>query len=160
MTNRDKEDVLTQDELTLIAEGAAPISVDSSAKQRMRLAIKKRISDECPTGGKTIRANINEWFDLNEEIAIKVLHQDFENRIQTSLWRLKPGAVITAHRHENDEECLVIEGSIKVGNHELFAGDYHIMEKGSYHTNLISETGALLYLKHDMHERHMGPNLS
>lgn len=157
MNHNDNEEILSQHELMLLAESSPTTTIESSLKQRMRGAIKKRIDGECPEGGMTHRANLQEWFELNEHISIKILHQDHKNKVQTALWRLKPGAVITSHRHDNDEECLVLEGSVRVGSHILREGDFHTMEKGSYHSDLVSDTGAMLYLKHDMHERLMGP---
>lgn len=158
MTIDNNDKLLTEKDLVLLAESTAPIPLEADAKARMKQGIKNRLSGECPDGGSTIRASITEWFALNDKISIKILHQDHEKKIQTAIWKLKPGAVITAHRHSNDEECLVLEGSVNIGNHTLHAGDYHIMNQGSYHSDLSSEHGALLFLKHDMHEHLTGPD--
>ena len=157
MKNERDNDVLATQDLNLLAESIPALSPSDSAKARMRAGIKQRLTDDCPAGGITTRTSAAEWFALNDKISVKVLHQDHEKRVQTALWRLQPGAVITAHRHENDEDCLVLEGSIRVGQHLLKQGDFHKMEKGSFHSDLHSEEGALLYLKHDMHDRLMGP---
>ena len=156
MSTDYQDEVLPQNELLLLAEGVAPVSVDASIKARMKQQILNGISDGCPVGGKTVRGQQPDWFELNEHIAIKVLHQDKERNIQTALWRLKPGATISGHKHLNDEECLVMEGSIQVNNHVLYAGDYHRMEKGSSHDDIYTRDGALLFLRHDMHEHLMG----
>ncbi len=158
MKTDSNNDPLTHKDLMLMAESTPSASLGVSAKDRMKAGIHKRLNGECPQGGTTTRASMAEWFELNDKISIKVLHQDPVKKVQTALWKLKPGAVITAHRHDNDEDCLVLEGSIQVGEHLLRAGDFHKMEKGSFHSDLHSEEGALLYLKHDMHERLMGPS--
>lgn len=158
MKTDSNNDVLANEELQLLAESIPSMSLSATAKDRMKAGIQRRLTDVCPKGGSTTRSTMTEWFELNDKISIKVLHQDPINKVQTALWRLKPGAVITAHRHENDEDCLVLEGSIQVGDHLLHAGDFHKMEKGSFHSDLHSKEGALLYLKHDMHERLMGPS--
>jgi quercetin dioxygenase-like cupin family protein len=152
MSTDNQDDVLTQDELLLLAEGSAPVSVDDSVKITMMRKIQRRINDACPAGGKTVRDSVMDWFKLNEHISIKVLHRDRQRNIQTALWRLQPGAVITGHQHDNDEECLVVEGSIQLGDYILYAGDYHRMESGSYHGDIHSKDGALLFLRHDLHE--------
>ena len=118
--------------------------------------IKQRINTHCPEGGKTIYKGEGEWFAISDKISIKILHQDFESKIQSALWRLKPGAVIPGHRHHHDEECLVMEGDIRIGQHKLSSGDFHLMHGGSYHPDLVSDHGALLYLRHDMHENLTG----
>ena len=56
----------------------------------------------------------------------------------------------TSHRHATDEECLVLEGSVNIGGHVLNKGDFHIMDSGSFHTDVTTESGAVLYLKHDL----------
>lgn len=158
MNHNDNEEVLSQHDLTLLAESSPATPVDSLVKQRMRATIKKRIDDGCPVGGITNRASLQEWFEMDEHVSIKILHQDHVKKVQTALWRLKPGAVIAGHRHKNDEDCLVLEGSVQFGNHILREGDFHTMEPGSYHPDIFSETGALLFLKHDMSKEVMGPS--
>ncbi len=152
MNDNKYNDVLKQEELMVLAESTTSVALDHSVKAKIKSNVFKRISASCPDGGNTIRKESEDWQILNDFISIKVLHQDFKQRLQTSLWRLKPGARIKGHVHQNDEECYVIEGSVGIENHKLHAGDYHVMKKGSIHADIISEEGALLFLKHDMHE--------
>lgn len=153
MSTDNPNEVLPNNELLQLAEGVPPVSVDASVRARMKQQILNRIDDGCPVGGKTVRGEKQAWYELNDRIAIKVLHQDKECNIQSALWRLKPGAIISGHKHRSDEECLVIEGSIQVDNHILFAGDYHRMEQGSVHDDIYTKDGALLFLRHDMHKQ-------
>ena len=156
MKEKKYDEVLGQDELALLAESNCANPVDCETKSKIKFELLQRISALCPKGGQTVRASQGAWFELNDHISIKILHQDHKKKQQTALWRLKPGAVIIGHKHENDEECLVMEGSIRMNDYELHAGDFHVMKKGSYHPNLVCEHGALLYLKHDMHEHIVG----
>lgn len=151
MNDKTYDDEFTQEQLLMLAESTAPISVEADLKAKIKSNILNQIS-ACPEGGNTIRKGSADWLALNDYISIKILHQDVNQRLQTSLWRLKPGAKVKGHKHNNDEECFVIEGSVDIDNHILFAGDYHVMKKGSIHADIVSEEGALLFLKHDMHD--------
>jgi hypothetical protein len=41
----------------------------------------------------------------------------------------------------------VLEGTLKIGELELHAGDYHIGHEGSRHAEVTSATGAVAYLR-------------
>ena len=53
--------------------------------------------------------------------------------------------------HADDEECLVLEGEVSVGDLRLRAGDFHVAARGSQHPRLESRPGALLLLSHALH---------
>lgn len=156
MSRNDKSE-LGAAEVAFLASSLEAPPLSSSIKNRIKAKIAKRISGECPEGGKSIFKSQDGWFEVKDKITIKILHQDHVNKVQTSLWRLQPGAVISSHRHGHDEECLVMEGAIQIGDHHLNAGDFHFMEKDSYHPDVTTKHGALLYLRHDMREHLMGP---
>jgi quercetin dioxygenase-like cupin family protein len=65
-------------------------------------------------------------------------------------WLLKMSAdtTLSAHSHDDfDEECLVMQGSIRLGGKTLFEGDYTVAVKGTTHQDVYSETGCVLFLK-------------
>jgi anti-sigma factor ChrR (cupin superfamily) len=57
-----------------------------------------------------------------------------------------PGTKYPEHNHTGPEECYVLEGSIRVGDNVLKAGDFHHADPGSHHGELVSDDGALLLL--------------
>lgn len=152
------EDSLNEQELLMISEDVPPMSMPQELKSSIWNKINSKIENVCPAGGKTVFAKDGAWFYISDKIKIKILHQDFENQVQTSIWDLEPGAEIIAHEHTLEEECLVLEGTIEVGNHQLSVGDYHFMSAGSKHPKLSTKNGAKLFLKHDMHEVLLGPD--
>lgn len=79
-------------------------------------------------------------------ISIRLLHRNNQARKFTALLKLEPGARYPSHHHDGEEECLVLEGSLMVGDHRMEAGDYQHCEAHSDHVEQWSETGALLYL--------------
>ena len=58
-----------------------------------------------------------------------------------------PGASLPAHDHPADEECLVLEGEVMLGDILGRAGDYHLAPKGLPHGTITSKTGALLFIR-------------
>jgi anti-sigma factor ChrR (cupin superfamily) len=76
---------------------------------------------------------------------MKVLHHD--EGILSYLLRLAPGASLPAHRHPVDEECLVLEGEMHIGDLVLPAGGYHLGRRGVLHDRLTSPGGALIFLR-------------
>lgn len=94
----------------------------------------------------TIRADEGDWQEFVKGVFVKRLFEDAERGTLTSLYRLLPGAVVPAHRHEGTEECLVLEGDARYGELVLRPGDYHCARKGSTHSELTSVSGTLLLI--------------
>jgi quercetin dioxygenase-like cupin family protein len=95
----------------------------------------------------TIPASDEGWTEALPKIHIKQLYTD--GTAESYLVRLEPGARAPAHDHPGDEECVVLEGSVRyVGGSTLNAGDYEAVLEGAHHTELVSDTGALVYLRY------------
>lgn len=114
---------------------------------RLWTAIRRRLDDESGAGAmRTIRADAG-WEPYSPGIAIKRLHVDADAGMRSFLLRLAPGAVADAHHHPADEECLVLEGELVIGDLTLRAGDYHLAPKGVPHPALEAPAGALLFVR-------------
>lgn len=86
------------------------------------------------------------WQPFVEGVQIKVLHEN--EGILSYLLRFEPGARLEAHRHPVDEECVVLDGVLKVGSRvEVGPGGYHLARAGSLHAGISTETGATLFLR-------------
>ncbi len=79
-------------------------------------------------------------------ITYQLLSRDHEHNRVTCLLRLAPGARLPAHTHPGVEECVVLEGTIIVGQTRMRAGDYQRAEADSEHLEQWTDTGALVYL--------------
>ena len=142
------------DPVSLEALNAAVKSQPLSAVQRqsMRERLLNRIITDAPPGTRTIRAEQARWHAVTDRIDIKILHRDSERNEQIALLRCKPGALLPSHPHTVNEECYVLEGEIRIGQHSIRQGDLHIASAGCRHDDLISEQGALLLLRSEIHE--------
>lgn len=143
----DKEDVLDTGMLRHIAENLADKRAEPALKERVFARVLNRIADTPPPGSVTVRADKGDWLQFAEKIEIKILHTDADSGVSTSLWRLQPGAELPGHAHDQDEECLVLEGEFIIGEHRLYAGDYHLANQGFTHPASRSPAGGLLMIR-------------
>ncbi len=67
-------------------------------------------------------------------IDIKVLMEDPESGLQTTLTRMAPGAVLPIHEHTELEQSWVLAGRLVDEEGEATAGSYVWRPKGSRHT--------------------------
>jgi quercetin dioxygenase-like cupin family protein len=93
----------------------------------------------------TVRTSDGAWIPLAPKVAMKMLDDD--GAMQAFLLRFDPGARLAAHDHAGDEVCLVLEGSVRLGEVEVGAGDYHFAPAGSAHGEVYSANGALLFIR-------------
>lgn len=131
---------------------------DASAEvaPRTARAIKQRLLERVADSDDshlTITADGGQWQPFADGVAIKVLHE--RDGVMSYLLRLDPGASLPAHRHPQDEECVVLEGILRVGAHiEVGAGGYHLAHQGALHARLHTTTGATIFLRGAVPEAH------
>jgi anti-sigma factor ChrR (cupin superfamily) len=86
------------------------------------------------------------WVSLSKKIQVKVLHDD--GTTLSWLLRLLPGGRLPEHDHADGvEECMVLEGSLRINGESFGCGDYQIAHPGSVHFEVSSEQGSLVFLK-------------
>ena len=100
---------------------------------------------------RTVRPSRMTWESFAPGIDRKVLHVDAAAGAQVVLYRVAPGTSFAAHGHLIAEECLVLEGEIEVDGVTATTGDVHVAFAGTRHGVLTSRTGALLYVRADLH---------
>jgi anti-sigma factor ChrR (cupin superfamily) len=76
-----------------------------------------------------VRSHQTEWRPLAEPgvsgVFVKTLRFDKEtHRSPTILLKFEAGATYPSHNHPGGEEIFVIEGDLKLGKDQLYAGDY------------------------------------
>lgn len=141
-------DVLLAANAGLIPELAPADTV----RTRMLANIMQRVA--MPTMQVT-RQSEGQWRDIFPGVSIKILREDLNERSQTTLWRLQPGASVPKHQHSQNEECLVLEGSIVHTGTEYFAGDYLLSPTGMPHDHFIAPNGALFFIRGEIIDKAM-----
>ncbi len=76
-------------------------------------------------------------------VEIKVLLEDKESGLMTSITRMSPGATLPLHEHQDVEQTYVLEGRLVDDEGEVRAGEYVWRPAGSVHVATAPE-GALL----------------
>lgn len=121
----------------------------TSATPAQARAIRRRLLErvaDTDDSHLTVAAGAAGWQPYGDGVQIKVLHEN--QGILSYLLKLAPGARIEAHRHPVDEECVVLQGVLRVGNQvEVGPGGYHLARAGSLHAGISTETGATIFLR-------------
>lgn len=141
---------LDHDILKALLEQQTDTELAPALKARMRSRLMEQVSAEAAcklTGFVTVRAHEGEWLQALPGAEIKILYREPNSEVITYLAKLSPGFAMKAHPHPYDEECIMLEGEMWLGDLHLTAGDYHFAAKGSFHGILRTDTGALVYLK-------------
>ncbi len=93
----------------------------------------------------TVRAQAGVWEPVAPGVERKLL---WETADATScMMRLAPGTSFPPHGHPLDEECVILEGSLRIGSVLLLPGDFHVGVKGIKHETVSTDDGVLCYLR-------------
>ncbi len=79
-------------------------------------------------------------------IEVRRLFVDQRRNQMTALVRMAAGTAYPPHRHGGPEECLVLEGTLRVGSRLLHAGDYQRMAQDSEHEVQSTDDGCTLLI--------------
>lgn len=79
-------------------------------------------------------------------VEVKTLYVDRETGSVTSLLKLDAGAKYPAHHHAAVEQCLVLEGSVRIGQVFLEQGDFEFANADTEHAIVQSDNGCILMI--------------
>lgn len=118
-----------------------PSAADAALKRRLLRAI----AAEATPRHLTVPADAGVWRPAGPGLQVKVLHE--ADGIMSYLVRLAPGASLPPHRHPVAEECVVLEGAVRIGDLRIAAGGFHLGLAGLPHDRVGSDEGALVFLR-------------
>ena len=95
-----------------------------------------------------LQAEEGEFVRVLAGVYVKQLRAD--GQTETGLWRLDPGAIIPAHGHKYEEECLVLSGTISYAGRTLCSGDFLGAAKDERQGVITTDTGALLLIRGEL----------
>lgn len=148
--SEDAASVLDKDINDYLADAQVPVSIPDDVRLRLRGNLLDQITREAAGKGEgytTIRANEGEWVEALPGAEIKILYQVGDDGPLSYLARLEAGFEMPGHVHELDEECIMLEGDLSMGDIYLEAGDYHFSAKGMNHGQHRTKQGALIFLR-------------
>lgn len=161
MTRREQNDpVLDPAAVEALATAVAPAELSAADRETMhtrimaRVQAESRVQAEPPPSTFTIRATDMQWVTVGPGVEVKVLRADRERNDQTVMIRMQPGSVVVGHRHTQEEECLILEGEVFIGDYRLSQGDMHVARPGAVHAPIRAPHGALLIIRSEMPPQH------
>ncbi len=151
-------EVLGVDIIARLCGALEPAALSAADRAALHAQVMSRIGagnpvivgSAAPAGTVTLRAVDMKWVGAGPGVEIKVLRRDLERGDQTVLIRMQPGAVVVSHRHTQEEECLVLEGAVLIGDHALHTGDMHVAKPGVRHEAIRAPQGALLLIRSEV----------
>jgi anti-sigma factor ChrR (cupin superfamily) len=141
----DRRSALDDDIRQALDETQRPAPQDDAAIARVRSRLLKRIANDSVPHHTSIHADQGRWQPLLPGIERKVLH--VQDGVMSYLLKFAPGAVLPAHRHPVDEECVVVEGVLKIGTLVLPAGSYHRVRADVLDADSTRDEGAVIFLR-------------
>ena len=154
-------DTLTREDLALLdqltAKTIEPVVPPSAIRAKVLEAVRATSQlDESVPGeheSRTLRADEGRWSTLAPGARMKRLSKDLVRKTVTCLLELDPNALAPAHDHEGTEDTFVVRGSCRIGALGLSIGDFHHVEAGAHHGDVIaSAEGCLLLITFALEE--------
>ena len=130
-----------------LAGALRPLAPRPARRAALRTRVLAAAHATAPEGTATVRAASCAWIVLGPKVEMKILWRDAATRTQSVLMRVAAGGSIPGHRHTQEEEFILLEGECHVGTHRLGAGDAHIAAPGSWHEDITTRTGALVFVR-------------
>ena len=132
------------DELGLVAEILRGVDPPPDLRQRLLDRIRqyetlKPLADVRSCDGSWSASGV-------PGVEIRNLFLDPETGRNTTLVRMAAGARFPAHRHNDSEQCLVLNGDIGWGELIYNEGDFVVMGKSTTHPEIRSVNGSLLLI--------------
>ena len=98
---------------------------------------------QCAEGWQRVRPGESAWQPLREGVDICPLHQ--QSGAVSMLARFAAGGRVPAHAHGIDEQCLMVEGELFLGDLLLREGGFQHAPPGSAHGELMADRPCLLF---------------
>lgn len=133
--------------LAPLGEAVDPIAPPASVWKEIRGRLGPQ-NKSLPKGISAVFAAEGEWRPVNEKVHLKSLFIDSEQGAESYILKFLPGGMIEQHSHGDwNDECIVLEGEIRVGDVPMKPGDFHVATRGAAHPTLYSEMGGMLYVR-------------
>jgi quercetin dioxygenase-like cupin family protein len=138
-----------------------PVAAPPALRRKLLQSLREKQKSLSETGSPIVfddagllvlRTTQMEWQSPSPGFSVKVLLDDSERDVTTSLVRMAPGTLYPAHRHKGIEEVYVLQGDLRVEGVELVQGDYCLSQPETIHQGSYSELGCLLMVKTSKHD--------
>ena len=139
-------DRLNPDDLDLldsaIAESVPEIQPPAAARRRILDLIAELA--KAPAGVRSIRHT--------QGVTGCVVSRDEERGTVALLLHFAPGGSMDGHGHRGNERAYVVSGSCRIGSQEFKRGDFHSVDAGEEHGDIVSDSGCVLLVTADQRD--------
>lgn len=133
--------------LAPVGEAVEAVAPPSSVWQGIKGRLGQR-NTSLPKGIAAVFASEGEWRPVNDKVHMKSLFVDPDQGSESYILKFMPGGTIEEHAHGDwNDECIVLEGEIQVGDVSMYPGDFHVATRGAAHPTLFSAAGGTLYVR-------------
>jgi len=151
MEKHDKNNALDDDIIEMLTKAHEPVELEDETLSRMKNKLLQTISQPSDDDVfSTVTASEEEgWIEAFPGGSFKVLKGDpsIPKSMLSYLIKLEPGFKTEGHDHPFDEETLMLEGDLTLGDKTLHAGDFHFAAAGSSHGNVSTVAGCVAYMR-------------
>ena len=144
--NAPDDDLLRLDDdvLAALTANQANDGVGAESAACIKRKLLNRIA-EATAAQVAVAADGGVWKPFGLGVQIKVLHR--HDGVMSYLLKMAPGAELPNHRHPQDEECVVVEGRVQMGELIMGPGGYLMERQGTLHPPLRTLDGAIIFLR-------------
>jgi anti-sigma factor ChrR (cupin superfamily) len=119
---------------------------DDALIARVRAKVMDAVAQKSGALHCTVRADAGNWEPVAPGVERKLLWE--RGNAVSCMVRLAPGTSFPPHNHVIDEECVVLEGSLRIGSGPLLRpGDFHVGLNGIEHEAVSTQEGCLCFLR-------------
>lgn len=149
-TQRAEDEALDPATRDILLRELRPVAPPAGRVDAIRARILARIAagDSRLPAFVTVREPEGKWIEVAPKVKTKELFNDGRRRVY--LVRMEPGAAMPGHNHEGNEECMVLQGEIWLGELLIRAGDFHRAPRELPHGDVSTDTGVLLYVSTEL----------
>lgn len=145
MTTPPMPPLLDADIVDRLHDALLPEPLDAELAARVKRRVLQRIAEEQRPQHRTVQAHEGAWQPFGPGVQLKLLHAAGDT--WSYLLKLEQGAQLPTHRHPVDEECVVLEGMVQIGELRVGAGGFHLGLKDVLHAPITAVEPALLFLR-------------
>lgn len=142
-------DALTKEDLDLLDEIALDAIEPVAPPAFVRARVLELIRATPQRDVNFLRSSEGNWrpVPMLKGIDFKKLSSNKERNTVTLLMRFVPGAILPAHVNHGAEDAFIVAGSCTLGGIPAAAGDFHHIEGGELHEEIVaSHEGCLVLL--------------
>ncbi|HYZ85646.1 MAG TPA: cupin domain-containing protein [Bryobacteraceae bacterium] len=134
---------------------ADPVSPPDSVRERLLREISKPLQEPLP-GIFVVKPDRIDWRQTRfPGVSVKRLYVNEATQYMTTLLKIEPGAQYPSHIHKDVEQCLVLEGTVRIGNIRIGQGDFEYALANTTHDPITTDDGCVLLIISHQHDEYV-----